>query len=334
MENTNEVPQAQQPELARNLSISDANSSADNFVDYDQSLSRNPSMIISECSEQTPISGTYKPIPKISIAGLCPFDNGEDLFAALDKSSLDLFIARNMNQRGWSDIPLAITTFESPLDANKTANMFTNFCEDKLIAYEELAPKMFFNCNKSEGFENVSIHVKLYFNAGKNPIMEFHCVQGNKELFFNIYYSFRNLILKENNHISLNLPHVMPSEKFEMSKEDNDRAVASLLQWFKNDPLNATKVVSQVAMEKDIVTQEKMCNEVFNLLNTQDDLSVLMAQTLGFIEVIQGFACLLDEDHKTMIVSTLKAKIQASLSAPNIPESVRQRAKRFVDGVK
>jgi len=271
--------------------------------------------------------------PRISIAGLTPFGKDEDLFAALDKSSVDLFVARNQNQRGWSDIPFAITNFESPLSAEETDILFTKFLKEKNVVCDVVVPGMFYKCYHSEDFSSVSIHVKLYFHAGKNPTMEFRRVQGSPEIFFNIYGSFRNLILNENNPVSMCPPPCdMISEKVLMSKDEEDAAIASLVQWLKSSPTDAIKVVSQVAMEKDKDTQIIMCNEVYNVLHKQKDLTVLMAQTLGFINVIQGVSCLLDEPHKILILSKLKIKLRASVDAPNIPESVKQRAQCFIDG--
>jgi hypothetical protein len=271
--------------------------------------------------------------PIISIADLTPFGKDEDLFAALDKSSVDLFVVRNQNQRGWSDIPLAITNFESPLNAEETDSLFTKFLREKNVVCDVVVPGMFYKCYHSEDFSSVSIHVKLYFHAGKNPTMEFRRLQGSPEIFFNIYGSFRNLILNENNPVSMCPPPCdMISEKMLMSKDEEEAAVASLVQWLKSSPTDAIKVVSQVAMEKDKDTQIIMCNEVYNVLHKQKDLTVLMAQTLGFINVIQGGHCLLDEPHKILILSKLRIKLQASVDAPNIPESVKQRAQRFIDG--
>ena len=271
-------------------------------------------------------------LPRISISGLTPFGKDEDLFLALDKSSVDLFVARNQNQRGWSDIPLAITNFESPLNAEETDILFTKFLKEKNVVCDVVVPGMFYKCYHSEDFSSVSIHVKLYFHAGKNPTMEFRRVQGCKEIFFNIYGSFRNLILNENNPVSMCPPPCdMIYEKVLMSKDEEEANMESLIQWMLSSPADATKVVSQVAMEKDKNTQIVMLYEVCAELNKQNDLSVLMAQTLGFINVVQGVNCLLSESHKTLILSVLKTKLEACVHAPNVPESVRQRALRFIN---
>ena len=270
-------------------------------------------------------------LPRISITGLTPFGKDEDLFAALDKSSIELFVARNQNQRGWSDIPLAITNFESPLNAEETDKMFISFLKERNIICNVVVSGMFYKCYHSEGFSSVAIHVKLYFHTGKNPIMEFRRVQGSPEIFFNIYGTFRNLILNENNPVSLTPPPCdLTFEKVLMSKEEQDAANSSLIQWLNSSPADAIKVVSQVAMEKDKKTQIIMCNEVYNILHKQKDLSALMAQTLGFIDVIQGINCLLDEEHKISILSKLKIKLEASIDAPNIQMSVIQRALCFI----
>ena len=267
---------------------------------------------------------------RITIAGLTPFGKDEDLFAALDKSSVDLFVARNQNQRGWSDIPLAITHFRSNRDAINTSILFTDFLKNHSIVCDEIVENMFYKCYHSQGFSSVAIHVKLYYQ-GENPIMEFRRVQGSPEIFFNIYGSFRNLMFGETNPVSMNPPHCdMLSEKVLMSKEEEEANIDSLLIWLKSSPSDAIKAVSQVAMEKDKDNQKKMCSAVFDLLKVHKDLSVLMAQTLGFINVIQGDDCLLDEAHKIHILSELKTKLQASLGEPNIPVSVRQRAERFI----
>jgi len=283
--------------------------------------------------KKTPSNITSFPdvLPRISIAGLTPFGKDEDLFAALDKSSVDLFVARNQNQRGWSDVPLAITNFESPLNAEQTESLFTQFLSERSVLCDVVVKGMFYKCYHSEGFSSVSIHVKLYFHAGKNPTMEFRRVQGSPEIFFNIYGTFRNLILNENNPVSMCPPPCdIISEKVLMSRAEEEAAIASLVQWLKSSPADAIKVVSQVAMEKDKDTQIVMCNEVYNVLHKQKDLSTLMAQTLGFINVVQGVNCLLDEPHKILILSKLKTKLEASVRAPNVPESVRQRALRFI----
>ena len=271
-------------------------------------------------------------LPRISIAGLTPFGKDEDLFAALDKSSVDLFVARNQNQRGWSDIPLAITNFESPLNAADTVHLLTDYLATKKVLCETIVPGMFYKCYHSEGFSNVSIHVKLYFNEGKNPVIEFRRVQGSPEIFFNIYGHFRNLILKQNNPISMSPPPTdFLKDKVIISKEEEAAALASLMQWLNSSPADAIKVVSQVAMEKDKDTQIKMCNEVYNVLLREKDLSPLMAQTLGFIDVLQGASCQLDAPHKSIILGQLRSMLQVSVAAgDHVPESVRLRAQRFI----
>lgn len=246
-------------------------------------------------------------------------------FAIFDKSNIDLFIARNQNQQGYSDIPLATTNFISPLNAEETDILFTNFLAEKKVVCDVVVLGMFWKVYHSDGFASTSIYVKLYFHAGKNPTMEFRRVEGNCEIFFNIYSSFRNLILNENNPINMTPPCEIKTRNILTSEEENV-AMQSLIQWLHQSPSDAIKVVSHVAMEKDIDYQTIMCEEVFNVLSNQINLSCLMVQTLGFIDVIKSIDCLLDDTRKTLILTNLKQKLRQSLDLPNIPESVKQRA--------
>ena len=194
-----------------------------------------------------------------------------------------------------------------------------------------VVPGMFYKCYHSKDFSHVSIHVKLYFHAGKNPIMEFRRVNGSPEIFFNIYGNFRNLILKENNIVSMGpQPYDMIQEKVLMTDEEKDIAIKSLIQWLKNSPTDAIKVTSQIALEHDKKTQIIMYNEIYNVLNVQKDFSVLMTQALGFIDIIKKKECLLDEEHKKLILLKMIVKIKDSIDKPNIPISVKNRALSFI----
>ena len=362
-ENFDEVPQ-EQPPFARNVSISNAEEfaietvTADDFCveDDEKPISGNTSVLcqdhkvgrgywndeVSHGGSQFMNISHHKFIPSgvtripeesqnISITKATHLDDN-DLFVMMDKISYESFVKRNQNLEECQDVSVAITNFESPLNAEETDSLFTKFLREKNVVCDVVVPGMFYKCYHSEDFSSVSIHVKLYFHAGKNPTMEFRRVQGSPEIFLNIYGSFRNLILNENNPVSMCPPPCdMISEKVLMSKDEEDAAEASLLQWLKSSPTDAIKVVSQVAMEKDKDTQIIMCNEVYNVLHKQKDLTVLMAQTLEFINVIKGSLCLLDEHHKILILSKLRIKLQASVDAPNIHESVKQRAQIFID---
>ena len=89
-------------------------------------------------------------------------------------------------------------------------------------------------------------------------------------------------------------------------------------------------MTSQIALEHDKKTQIIMYNEIYNVLNVQKDFSVLMTQALGFIDIIKKKECLLDEEHKKLILLKMIVKIKDSIDKPNIPISVKNRALSFI----
>jgi hypothetical protein len=99
----------------------------------------------------------------------------------------------------------------------------------------------------------------------------------------------------------------------------------------KNSPNTFIEIVSKAAIENRIKTNQiVLCNEIYNVLNKQPNLSQLMAQTMGFIDIIQTEQSLLDDSHKVLILTKLKLKVQACIQIPTIHEGGRHRAIRFI----
>ena len=294
-------------------------------------------------SQETPVSleppveelvDFHPPLPIISISELKLFGKDQDLFAALDKSSVELLVTRNHNERGCPDIPLAITNFKSSLDNIKTAELLEDYLRLRGIVFKTPAPGMFYKCYHSVGFRKVSINVKLYFSPDGIPTIEFRKINGCDDIFFDIYVTFRNLILNENKSLGLTPPIFDLDLEIEpISHEEEAAGINNLIRSLKSCPEDNIEDASKFAMGKPIDKQIVICNEVYNVLLKlkPEKFSNLLAQTMGFVDLIGGPTCLLEDGHKRLIFTRLKTMIERVIGFPNIQDSVRIRAQRFLD---
>lgn len=259
-------------------------------------------------------------------------DDYEDLITALDKSSVDLFIARNQNNRGWSDIPLAITHFESPLNAKETSIQFMEFASTKkTMVVEDIAICMFYKCHYSEEFAYTSMNVKFYFHENRHPTVEFRKMNGCSSLFINIYQSFKNYIFNEFNE-KMNFPPNCNGMDVPISSIEEDSCIAHLIEWMNISPNEGIKVACMVAMEKDFAKQVIICNEIYNAIMRFPTCTLrgIACQVIGFIDAIRGPTCKLAEEHKNSIVFKLTDKLN-EIDDKSINASVRLRIQNYIN---
>ena len=275
--------------------------------------------------------------PRIKIAGIRPYvpKEGKTLMEELEENSIALFVARNENEQGWSDIPLSIYNLESPLNAKQTDEKFLQFVATfPAMVVHVAAPGMFYKCYYSEGYECASIHVKFYFHKQRNPTVEFRRVFGCRDIHGRIYGSFNNFINDILETPVLEQDTQSAAETVTMTREEHVATIEILLKFLKTDPKDGIKVVAQVAMEKDADDQIEMCNQIHNIIHNYpvSKLHELIVKILGFVDTITTDArCLLSVARKTLILQSMKEKISMCIDEPSVHAGVKKRARLFLE---
>lgn len=202
------------------------------------------------------------------------------LFEKLDKSEVDLLVARNANKMGWVKETLANTSFECYYPTFKIKEFLATI---KYMVVEELACGAVFKCYFSQGFAEIKMNIKVYVGQITSMI-EVRKLSGCSELFHNVYRDFENFMLGTNK-----VTHSMkPSHiEIELSPREEEEAMNSLLQWMKQRPEDGIKTTTNIAMEKNKYIQHIMIHEVFETIHSYKMMHTIAPQILGFIDTMK-----------------------------------------------
>lgn len=257
--------------------------------------------------------------------------SGTNLFEALDVNSTRLFVEGNLSNRACR-IVLELTNFQSPVNVKETNDKLKQFAITyPCMVLKETAKKMFYKCHYSEEFDHATIHIKIHYQEPENPVIEFRKINGCSEIFSKIYVSFQNYILQENKPI----PTIRPPPLTTVASEPTSiKTIKETISYMASNPESGIKHACMVAVENKIDVQIIMFNEIHNFIHRRSDIKTIAAQILGVADFIQtNPKCLLDDDHKKLIIFTLKKKIRTNIYDQDINTGIRCRMNAFIEQV-